>query len=103
MRHAHVFICALYAGVGLGTGCSGVEDVEAKSKGERPPALVSVATIADETIRQAWSYLGEVRAGARAEVAAGADGAVTRVTVREGDAIRQGQLLLEVDPALAAA
>lgn len=70
---------------------------------ERPPALVSVAAVESGTVKQRWSYLGRVRAAARAEVAAGAEGTVTRLSVREGAAITKGQTLLEVDPALAAA
>jgi RND family efflux transporter MFP subunit len=50
-----------------------------------------------------WTFLGEVRAKRRAQLAAGEPGTVQRVTVREGDRAEKGQLLLEVDPSLAAA
>ncbi|MEO1482420.1 MAG: efflux RND transporter periplasmic adaptor subunit [Myxococcota bacterium] len=70
---------------------------------ERPPALVSVSRVEAGTVEQQWSYLGQVRAAARAEVAAGADGAVTLLKIREGASIKKGEVLLEVDPALAAA
>ncbi|MEO0812396.1 MAG: efflux RND transporter periplasmic adaptor subunit, partial [Myxococcota bacterium] len=85
------------------SGACSAEPETPSAKKERPAALVSVAPVEDGKISQNWSFLGEVRARARAEVAAGASGAVTRVTVREGDRIKKGQLLLEVDPALAAA
>ena len=50
-----------------------------------------------------WRFLGEVRASARASLAAGAAGAVAKVRVRVGDRVTRGQLLVEVDPDLAAA
>ncbi|MEZ4234935.1 MAG: efflux RND transporter periplasmic adaptor subunit [Myxococcota bacterium] len=68
-----------------------------------PPAVVAVAPVRAGTLADTWSYLGDVRALERAELAAGASGAVTSVAVREGDAIAVDQVLLEVDLALAAA
>jgi membrane fusion protein, multidrug efflux system len=68
-----------------------------------PPAMVSVARARAGTLSDTWSYLGDVRALERAELAAGASGAVTRVEVREGDAFEADQVLLEVDLALVAA
>lgn len=85
--------------------CRGDDEAsaEASKPAEPPPALVATQVIGNDTIQQKWSYLGEVRAQSRADVAAGASGAVTRITVRAGDRIKRGQLLLEVDSALAAA
>ncbi len=99
MRYAHLSITLLSIAFSACTG----EEQATQTKRERPPALVSIAKVGDGKISQKWSFLGEVRAHARAEVAAGASGAVMKITVREGDRIRKGQLLLEVDPALAAA
>ena len=66
-------------------------------------ALVEVAAARDGTVADSWTTLGSVRALERAELAAGADGAVTKVTVREGDRVEQGALLVEIDPSLAEA
>tara|TARA_B100001750_G_scaffold157518_1_gene126767 strand:+ start:117 stop:1214 length:1098 start_codon:yes stop_codon:yes gene_type:complete len=84
----------------LVVGC-GSEEAEAPR--ERPPAQVEVAEArtGDLTIRR--RYLGTVRAAARAELAAGADGAVTEVAVREGDHVTRGQTLVRVDARLARA
>ncbi|MBX2796747.1 MAG: efflux RND transporter periplasmic adaptor subunit, partial [Myxococcales bacterium] len=68
-----------------------------------PAALVSVAEVQEGTLADTWSYLGEVRALERAELAAGAAGSLVQVTVREGQAVQAGQLLAEVDPGVASA
>ena len=47
--------------------------------------------------------MGTVRAAARAELAAGADGEVTEVAVSEGDHVGRGQVLVRIDPRLARA
>ncbi|HSR15336.1 MAG TPA: biotin/lipoyl-binding protein, partial [Gemmatimonadales bacterium] len=46
---------------------------------------------------------GRVRADTRARLGAQVSGAVTRVLVREGDTVRAGQLLVELDPSEQAA
>ena len=69
----------------------------------RPPARVEVAPIQRGDLSDDWTMLGEVRALDRSELGAGAVGSVVRVDVREGDRVTAGQLLLEIDPALAAA
>ena len=62
-----------------------------------------VAPVGSGGIQDRWRFLGDVRPAARANLASGASGAVTRVRVREGDQVREGELLVEVDPALAVA
>jgi len=49
------------------------------------------------------TYLGQVRALARAELAAGATGQVREVLVREGDHVASGDVLAQLDPGLARA
>lgn len=49
------------------------------------------------------TYLGSVRSVSRAELAAGADGEVVEVAVREGDRVEAGDVLLRIDPDLASA
>ncbi|MCB9674448.1 MAG: efflux RND transporter periplasmic adaptor subunit [Alphaproteobacteria bacterium] len=82
--------------------CSGTE-APAASGGPPRAASVEVAPAREGQLSDTWSVLGELRALERAELAAGASGAVEKVTAREGDAVAQGALLVEVDAALAAA
>lgn len=82
--------------------CSDAESVSS-SPGGRPPAVVEVEPVAAGSLDDRWPILGEVVALERAELASGASGAVQRVSVREGDPVQKGALLVEVDPALAIA
>ncbi|MEO1230343.1 MAG: efflux RND transporter periplasmic adaptor subunit [Myxococcota bacterium] len=62
-----------------------------------------MAPVRSGSVRAAWAFPAEVRALARASLAAGADGPVEKVAVRVGDRFARGDLLLEVDRSLAAA
>lgn len=103
MKHYFAFVCAGVSSTALVAGCSAQEGDANSEKAGPPPAAVSVALVTTDSINDEWTFLGEVRAGARAEVAAGASGAITKVSVRIGDVVRRGQLLLEIDAALVAA
>lgn len=83
--------------------CIGAESASTSSSQGPPPAVVEVAPVRAGTLDDRWPILGEVVALERAELAAGASGAVEKVTVREGDTVAKGDLLVEVDPALAVA
>lgn len=69
----------------------------------RPAAKVRVAEATAQSLNDTWRFLGDVRADARARVAAGAEGAVTAVLVRLGQPVSRGQMLVEIDPDLAEA
>lgn len=84
----------------LALACS---EPEEEAPRERPPAQVEVSEVRTGALRIQRRYLGTVRAAARAELAAGADGAIVDVRVREGDRVRRGQTLLRVDARLARA
>lgn len=72
--------------------------------GKGPPsALVEVGAVRIGALADTWTLTGEVTALGRAELAAGASGTVERVLVREGDSVTAGEVLLEVDAALARA
>ena len=89
----------------LGASClAGCGEASAEGgPGGPPPAQVEIAHGRTGTLRVERTYLGLARAMARAELAAGADGEVVEVTVSEGDRVVAGQLLLRIDPDLAAA
>jgi len=83
-------------------GCEGAAPAKSGPKGP-PPARVSVGEVRDGSIEAEWSFLGDVRALKRAKLAAGASGEVRDVRVRVGDHVKEGELLVEIDPSLAAA
>jgi len=83
-------------------GCEGEAPAESGSDGP-PPARVWVGEVRSGSIEAEWSFLGDVSALQHARLAAGASGEVRRVLVRVGDYVKRGDLLVEVDPSLAAA
>jgi len=83
-------------------GCEGEAPAKSGSDGP-PPARVWVGEVRAGSIEAQWSFLGDVSALQHARLAAGAPGEVRRVLVRVGDQVKQGDLLVEVDPSLAAA
>ncbi len=68
-----------------------------------PPVSVEAAEAREGSLSDTWTVMGELRALERAELAAGASGAVQRVSAREGDRVESGAVLVEVDPSLASA
>jgi RND family efflux transporter MFP subunit len=83
-------------------GCEGEAPAKTGPNGP-PPARVWVAEVQSGSIAAQWSFLGDVSALQHARLAAGASGEVRRVLVRVGDQVKRGDLLVEVDPSLAAA
>jgi len=83
-------------------GCESEAPAEPGPSGP-PPARVSVGQVRSGSIEAQWSFLGDVGALQRARLAAGASGEVRRVLVRVGDRVKRDDLLVEVDPSLAAA
>jgi RND family efflux transporter MFP subunit len=56
----------------------------------------STGTRADDAPK-GWAFVGRTQAGATAEVRSHLTGYVTRVAVKEGDAVAKGDLLIEID------
>ena len=83
-------------------GCEGEAPAKTGPNGP-PPARVAVAEVRSGSIAAQWSFLGDVSALQHARLASGASGEVRRVLVRVGDKVERGDLLVEVDPSLAAA
>ena len=93
----------LLFGVSLAAlGCEGEAPAKSGPNGP-PPARVWVGEVRSGTIEAQWSFLGDVSALQHARLAAGASGEVRRVLVRVGDYVKRGDLLVEVDPSVAAA
>jgi len=83
-------------------GCEGEAPAKTGSDGP-PPARVRVGEVRSGSIGAQWSFLGDVSALQHARLAAGASGEVRRVMVRVGDHVKRDDLLVEIDPSLAAA
>ncbi|MEM9068173.1 MAG: efflux RND transporter periplasmic adaptor subunit [Myxococcota bacterium] len=94
-------VASLSSAMAILAGCAGEAHGEGRS--DPPPALVEVGEVTEGTLHLTRRYLGEVRALSRAELAAGAAGEIRSVTVREGDRVEAGAVLVRLDPRLAQA
>ena len=86
----------------LAAACGGDEAAPA-ADGPPPPALVRVAEVGPGNLTESWTSLAEVEAMYRAELASGAAGPVTSVTLREGGRVTKGAAIVVVDESLARA
>jgi len=86
----------------MALGCEGEAPAKSGASGP-PPARVWVGEVRTGSVQAEWSFLGDVSALQHAQLAAGASGEVRRVLVRVGDRVKKGDLLVEIDPSLAAA
>jgi RND family efflux transporter MFP subunit len=85
-------------------GCSTEADSGAAAGQEGPPpAQVALGQARQGFLEVVYPLLGEVRSTAHARLAAGEPGEVRKVAVREGDQVKRGDLLVEIDPSLAQA
>ncbi|MFW6051969.1 MAG: efflux RND transporter periplasmic adaptor subunit [Myxococcota bacterium] len=88
------------------TGCSpsgGSEARAAEGAGDPSAAPVALGKARTGALTVEHPLLGQVRSVLHAELAAGEPGEVREVAVREGDRVKKGQLLVEIDPSLALA
>jgi multidrug efflux system membrane fusion protein len=69
---------------------------EAARRGTRVP--ITVAAVEQRTVPYEIEATGTVEPARRAEVTAQVGGLVTRIGFREGDDVRQGQVLVQLDP-----
>jgi RND family efflux transporter MFP subunit len=92
-------ILVVLAGVLGALGCEKKED----SSSEKPPAKAAVVLwkLEPTPFVETRSFFGEVRATSDARLSAAEAGRVTRVHVVEGAAVKQGQVLVELDDQLA--
>ena len=101
--------CAMATALlGLATACqpdvgTAAEPSANSSPAAERPAKVRVTQAEARPLEDVWRFLGDVRADARASVAAGAEGAVTKVAAKLGQPVTRGRLLVEIDPELAVA
>lgn len=72
----------------------------AASAAPERPAPVAVSSAAPGPLEVVERYFGELRAVTDAALGAGEAGRVVRVHVREGDRVKKGQVLLELDAGL---
>jgi HlyD family secretion protein len=69
-----------------------------KSRGPKPTE-VQLAPVVRQDLQAKVSANGKVQAQKKVDISATIAGQITRIAVNEGDAVRKGQFLLQIDPA----
>jgi membrane fusion protein (multidrug efflux system) len=75
-------------------GCS----KEAPPAPQRPAPEVSVATIRPQTIPFVASFVAQTESSRQVDIVARVSGFLDRIAYKEGDLVREGQLLFQLDP-----
>jgi multidrug efflux system membrane fusion protein len=76
-------------------GCNGEQ---ASGGGQPPPPEVAVAQVLTKSVQQWDEYTGRVSAIDTVELRPRVSGYVQRVTYREGEDVKQGDLMFQIDP-----
>ncbi len=89
-----IFLAALFS-PGLGE-----ENKAAPPKSKRPPLLVTTIKVEKGSIRAMAEFVGTTYFARVSEVAADIEGLVTRINFAEGDAVKKGDQLVQLDSQL---
>ena len=100
IRHSRVVVVGTLAAVcALFLSCSSgdAKQQKAQAAGPRPAISVAVAPVKQQDVPVYLSGLGSVTAFNTANIKSRVDGQIMKVNVREGQDVRQGDLLIEID------
>ncbi len=95
-----VLIIALAILVASFSACSGADSKQQAHAAGPRPVSVSIAPVQKQDMPVYLSGLGSVTAFNTANIKSRVDGQIMRVAVKEGQTVRQGQLLIEIDSRL---
>jgi membrane fusion protein, multidrug efflux system len=84
-------VCALFV------GCNGAKQQKAQAASGPRAVSVAIAPVAKQDVPVYLSGLGTVTAFNTANIKSRVDGQIMRVNVREGQDVREGELLIEID------
>jgi membrane fusion protein (multidrug efflux system) len=65
---------------------------------QRPPAQVSVMTIAPQTIPYISTFVAQTESSQQVEIVARVSGFLDKIAYQEGDLVKAGQVLFQLDP-----
>lgn len=94
MRRKTKILGLVGIGVGLAVGAGGW----AWSRRGPKPVEVQLATIGREDLQAKVSANGKIQAQRKVDLSATIPGQITHLAVEEGDVVRKGQFLLQIDP-----
>lgn len=93
-----VCLVTVLAAIALLAGCSSKSDKSAKASAPPPPVPVGVADVKQGDFNVYLTGLGTVQAFNTVELKTRIDGQIMQVNFTEGQDVKQGQLLIVVDP-----
>ena len=88
IRAATLGLCAL-----LAAGCS-----KEAPEAQRPPPVVTVLAVAPQTIPFSASFVAQTESSRQVDIVARVSGFLDRIAYPEGDLVKEGQLLFQLDP-----
>src|SRR6267142_1122108 len=88
IRAATLGLCAL-----LAAGCS-----KEQPAGQRPAPVVTVMTVAPQAIPYIVSFVAQTESSRQVDIVARVSGFLDRIAYPEGDLVKEGQLLFQLDP-----
>ena len=65
---------------------------------QRPPAPVGVATVAPQTIPYVSSFVAQTESSQQVDIVARVSGFLDKIAYREGELVKAGQVLFQLDP-----
>jgi len=77
----------------LAAGCS-----KAPAPAKRPPPQVSVVTIEAKTIPATSTFVAQTESSRQVDIVARVSGYLDKIAYQEGDLVKEGQVLFQVDP-----
>jgi len=78
-------------------GCGGGQDAAGIKGDERPAADVRIGAVGESRVAGTYEAIGSVRSKVSSVISSKVMGHVTGVRFNEGDRVRKGQLLIEID------
>ncbi|HYA47820.1 MAG TPA: efflux RND transporter periplasmic adaptor subunit, partial [Burkholderiales bacterium] len=88
-------IAALVSGLAglLATGCS-----KEAPEAQRPPPVVAVMTVTPEAIPFSAAFVAQTESSRQVDIVARVSGFLDRIAYPEGELVKEGQLLFQLDP-----
>jgi membrane fusion protein (multidrug efflux system) len=87
-------VCVLLLGLAVLAGCGKSE----QQAPERPPAPVSVMTVAPQSIPYVATFVAQTESSQQVEIVARVSGFLDRISYGEGELVKAGQVLFQLDP-----